>query len=1234
MSNPFKSAGRGIKGRISVIAATVALSGAAALMPMAAVADHNNQHTINQLLAQIAALQSQLQALQGGTPPPSGAAPCSFTRNLSTGSEGQDVWCLQVYLNSAGFTVASTGAGSPGNETTYFGARTKAAVISWQNANVAQVLRPVGLSAGTGFWGSSSRNHYNTLVSAYVPPPPPPPPPPPGASPLPPGASPAPVPAGSGLTVSAAASQPAESLAPYDAARIPATRITLTASADGDVTVKSLTVERQGLADDAAIDSVILLDEENVQIGLSKTLNAVHQATLNEPFMVKAGTTKTYTVAFNRAAAGSLGGQIAKFAVVAVDAGTSAVNGSFPIVGSGMTINETLAIGSLASPAVGSLDPGAARTSLEVGTVGFIASGLRWTVGSAEPVILEQIRFYQAGSAATGDIKNVKARVKDVDYNAMVSSDGKFYTAKFVPGVEFDKGAIIDISVKVDVDGGSDRTIDFDLQKRTDIVARGKTYNYYMRPANGSATNSSTQGEGFTSSEPYYDAYLHTIAKGSLRVERGTAVSAGNVGVDAANTALGSFAIEAKGEKVQISSFLLTFTLSAGEEGTQIDNVAIYDKNGAVVAGPKDVNSSEQVTFTDTWTVPTGLNEYTIKGKLTTDFEDADTVVASVDPDGDITAKGETTGLTITASPTTAVSSHTMTVRRASLSVSVASTPGAQNVVRGVNGYLFATIQYDAGSSGEDLRITKQELTVTTSGSADMDHLNSCQLFDGTLALNTGGNVVNPSGNAVGADAEISFTLDNNIIVPKGTAKNIDVKCNISSSAAQDETWSIGIADTDDDTTVVGRDTAASVTESVTINVGPTMTVREKGTLEIALDVSSASERYGVAGKADVASSIFKLTSKYEPLKLTKFGFALASSTASTSDIVKLKLWDGATQVGEAVMTGGNFLATSTLTSESDFIVPKDSDKILKATVDLIPAASLAKANATGGDSGHLVVINSGYASTTYAIGQASGNTIWAGTKITDAKGVRVVKGYPTLERLSVPTNTLANGDMDLYRFKITAPADGDIGLFRFTFRVSSTTVATTSSFRVFAYTDSGFSSQAYAVNPINANDVDCVGSSTKEASANDSCLTNGNDEATGQQPIASTSHVAIFFDPVTNDPAIPGLEAINIPAGASRYFRFVGDVTKTTTGDSFSVALLGDSAFIPTLTTQELGNSGSGIARDTLSSAYYVATTSNRFVWSPNTTSTSATTTNDWLTGYLLPGLPSTEMSQQTFSK
>ena len=70
---------------------------------------------------------------------------CEITRSLKSGDSGEDIRCLQRFLNWSGPLTAN-------------------ALIKWQNANAFQVLTPIGLTAGTGFWGPMSFNWYVSIV--------------------------------------------------------------------------------------------------------------------------------------------------------------------------------------------------------------------------------------------------------------------------------------------------------------------------------------------------------------------------------------------------------------------------------------------------------------------------------------------------------------------------------------------------------------------------------------------------------------------------------------------------------------------------------------------------------------------------------------------------------------------------------------------------------------------------------------------------------------------------------------------------------------------------------------------------------------------------------------------------------------------------------------------------------------------------------------------------------------
>ena len=88
----------------------------------------------------------------------------TFTRSLTIGSQGQDVVELQKYLNSNELTkVSESGVGSTGFETSYFGDKTKQAVIKFQNLFASSILHPLGLSTGSGFVGNSTISFLNRI---------------------------------------------------------------------------------------------------------------------------------------------------------------------------------------------------------------------------------------------------------------------------------------------------------------------------------------------------------------------------------------------------------------------------------------------------------------------------------------------------------------------------------------------------------------------------------------------------------------------------------------------------------------------------------------------------------------------------------------------------------------------------------------------------------------------------------------------------------------------------------------------------------------------------------------------------------------------------------------------------------------------------------------------------------------------------------------------------------------
>ncbi len=76
-----------------------------------------------------------------------------FTRDLQLGVNHPEVQLLQRYLNSQGYTISLSGAGSLGNETTFFGSLTQNALIKFQKEK--------GISPAVGYFGPITRQYIS-----------------------------------------------------------------------------------------------------------------------------------------------------------------------------------------------------------------------------------------------------------------------------------------------------------------------------------------------------------------------------------------------------------------------------------------------------------------------------------------------------------------------------------------------------------------------------------------------------------------------------------------------------------------------------------------------------------------------------------------------------------------------------------------------------------------------------------------------------------------------------------------------------------------------------------------------------------------------------------------------------------------------------------------------------------------------------------------------------------------
>lgn len=334
------------------------------------------------------------------------------------------------------------------------------------------------------------------------------------------------------------------------------------------------------------------------------------------------------------------------------------------------------------------------------------------------------------------------------------------------------------------------------------------------------------------------------------------------------------------------------------------------------------------------------------------------------------------------------------------------------------------------------------------------------------------------------------------------------------------------------------------------------------GSLAVSLDSSSPSYKVVPANSTDVVVAAYKFRPSNEDVTLRRIGLKLTNTaSSSSSDLVRVTLWVGATQIGQATFTGSNTNATSTNASgsgEMSYVLPKDTDTVVTVKADLAAIGTNQPAV-----SGHLIAVDVDTNGTnTQGSGVGSGATITA-TGSTAVAGVRMFKSVPTFT-YSTSGTTANNGVNDLLVLNVASDAKGETQLNKLVFSIATTTATL---------------SAPTFVGP------------------------NGNVASTSNVNInAAGTTITVYFDSTSNT------QDRSIPAGTTKTYtlRATLSLTGSNSTGSVSTALKADSSY-PSLSSF-MGTTAELVA--------------SNIIWSPNSTSTSITVgTSDWANGYGLPG-------------
>lgn len=988
-------------------------------------------------------------------------------------------------------------------------------------------------------------------------------------------------PVAGGLSVALSSVTPAGTNVPANAtaaaADVVMTKVNFTAGAT-DATITGLKVTRGGLSQNAAISSVKLFDGA-AQVGNSQNLNSSNQAAFNNiSVLVPAGTTKTLSLAASLTASATYNGNIITLSIAnATDITTaSTVSGTFPIVGSqfALTTGVTIGTATLYNGSSGT------RNTTDL-TVDSDAKDVRFTqvkiqAGSGEAITVSQITAIKNGTASNSDVKDIKL-VNDTTGAtlatlASLNGDGRAVFSNLT-GVTATKGNYVELSILATINNsGTGRTIAFDLYDGSayTIMVTGQTYGFGITPVRSDFCTVTTGV-----------CVAQTINQGYLTVQKSASTPAtGNIALGGSAVILAAFDYTAAGEPVNVTSTQLTITPVTGK-ASEYTNITIYDAAGAAVAGPADGTDTDDgdaqtLTFTDSYQVPVGTTTYTVKANISTAASANDKVTISM-PVNTIVAKGansnKTTHTTSTGStvpPAAAVTANQMTVQGPALAVVTAATPIVGSVVVNAQDQVFAYIDLNASSSGEDLKITSIKVTDTvTSDPAVYTGINNLELWGAAdnTSSSTVARLTTSNSTAVNA-ATTTFTFLTPLKVKKGTISRLTLKADVISTAGT--THAFKVANTAEDVVVTGYATGSTLTETYS-GSGQAQTVASVGTLKVEIGADRPQAAQFVAGTTGNEMMTYKFTTAYEPVDVTDFYIATTSATAN-ADIAGVKLYVNGVQIG--VTTGYTLNASGiahVVLSNGTFVIPKDGSSTLSVKVDLSDKASLTSgasleiglgdADGNDGDWG----VNGAYsgASKSYlmvATGQASGTAITA-TNI-NSTGVStglIAASYveylydgvlTVVKNASSPSGTqTAGSNQEVLRLDLTAAGD-DIQVDELELCVSGTSTAITGTGDMTIKSSDLGTTYATLTAAAYATYWDAAGSTGSDipmdpANADGSCSSFGVTGATGVTVGTAATNTIVAF---TN--------TITVGAGTTKIIKVFADTTGAETTKTLQLSV------------------------------------------------------------------------------
>jgi hypothetical protein len=727
----------------------------------------------------------------------------SFNTNMKLGSRGQSVMDLQKVLNMYPQTqIAESGAGSPGMETTYFGAATKRAVNKFQALHLAEL----GITAPTGNVFAGTRGLLNEVCSGTVS-------------------------TNTGNTgntgntttttgpVSAmlSASQPMGMLVQLQSgARL--ADVTLT----GNGSVTAVQLQRIGVSADATLTNVYLYDG-NVRITDAASVSTggyINFNLISSPIAVNGSRTITVRADI----ANNTSGQSVGVKLNSITAGGSV--SSFTNV-----IGNSLQIGSVATAAVNFSTITTTNTTVDAGTVAYnVWSGVAGV--STRDVNLRAATFKFVGSAPVDALANMALYVDGtkVAGPSMINAANNNKVTFDLGNTPFLlKTGSHTIDVRADIVKGSNRTITMSVENVADLMLEDSN----LLDVNVSATVVSA---ALTQSNSTYRQI--TVNKGSVTTNVDPSFSANKVTGGATNVPVGQFTLKAYGEDVKVQTLNVTFATTTGV--TTLNNVTLY-VNGGQVGTAQNFLGTGALTYNlgSSMVIPANTTvTLTVKADIVNSSNAAYTSGSVAAKIGGVPNNGQgmsSNELTDVAS--SVVTGNTLTV--SSGAGAFARTAGFTAVTTAPNmaGVKIGSFTIQANSA-EAIKVNSVGVLPTVATYA-ITNISNLTLKTGSTVLGT------PVGNPATGTTTFSFS---DVTIPANTTMTFDVYADIGGATSGSVTTDMAVTyrGAVSNTTAVSSAAGVAVTSAASTLATPTL-------------VSSSPTAQFVVGGSTFGVATFKL---------------------------------------------------------------------------------------------------------------------------------------------------------------------------------------------------------------------------------------------------------------------------------------------------------------------------------------------------------------------------------------